>query len=75
MEPPAFLILNVADKSLLQATLKPRYGSTTTGADVFVGVGVKVGVGVPTIAAAAANSDVAVGTALWNSGMVLVMRL
>ena len=44
IEPPILEMVNVADKSLLQATPKPRYGSGSAG--VFVGAGVKVWVGV-----------------------------
>ncbi len=44
MGPPILVIVNVADKSLLQATPRPRYGSGSAG--VFVGDGVKVRVGV-----------------------------
>jgi hypothetical protein len=57
--PPIFLILKVADKSLLQATLKPRYGSKTAvvavGTGVSVTVAVKVAVAVAGAAAPAAT--------------------
>lgn len=42
--PPILLIVNVADKSRLQATPNPRYGSGCEG--VLVGAGVAVLLGV-----------------------------
>ena len=57
-------MVNVADKSLLQATPKPRYGSGSAG--VFVGAGVKVWVGVEVavLAARAAALGAQVASAL-----------
>ena len=46
MGPPMLVIVNVAERSLLQATPKPRYGSGRgMGELVGVGVGVKVLIG------------------------------
>ena len=47
MGPPTLVILKVADRSLLQATPKPKYGSGCEGVFVGVGVGVNVLVAVP----------------------------
>lgn len=53
------LIVNVADRSLLQATPNPRYGSGCEG--VFVGAGVLVAVGVEVFAGVAVFATVGVG--------------
>jgi len=63
--PPILVIVKVADKSLLQATPNPRYGSGSAGVfvgagvDVAVLVGVEVDVDVLTARAAALAAQVA----------------